>query len=53
MLYLRYIIRLRRDNKINDPYLILKADETPFFLNMPSNKTVEKNGKKSITINTQ
>ena len=27
MLYLRNIIRLRRDNKINDPYLMLNADD--------------------------
>lgn len=53
MLYLRTIIRLRRDNKINEPYLMLNADETPIFLNMPSNKTIEKIGKKTITINTQ
>ena len=53
MLYLRNIIRLRRDNKINDPYLMLNANETPLFLNMPFNKTVEKIGKKNITINTQ
>ena len=38
MLYLRTIIRLRRDNKINEPYLMLNADETPIFLNMPCKK---------------
>ena len=53
MLYLRTINRLRRDNKINEPYLMLNADETPIFPNMSSNKTIEKIGKKTITINTQ
>ena len=51
-LYFRNIVRLRSDNNINEPYLILNADETLIFINMPSNKTVEKIGKK-ITINTQ
>ena len=50
MLYLRNIIRLRRDNNISDPYLIQNADGTPIFLNMPSNKTVEKKGKKKLLI---
>ena len=53
MLYLRDIIRIRRDNNINKTCLILNTDETPIFLNMPSNKTVEIIGKKTVTINTQ
>ena len=40
MLYLREIIRLRRDNNINKTFLLLNIDETPIFLHMPKNKTV-------------
>ena len=46
MLFLKTIIRIRLYKNINELYLILNADETPVFFNMPSTKTVEKIGKK-------
>ena len=39
-------------NKIED-CIICNIDETPIFLNMPYNTTIEKKGKKNIIINTQ
>ena len=53
MLFLKTIIRIRLYKNINELYLILNADETPVFFNMPSAKTVEKIGKKAVTISTQ